>query len=428
MKTPYFSGMIYSMKLRYRLSIVWVGVVIFCIITPFLIFYARGFKLDMKTLRIEKTGSLVIKTIPTKTNISLSGDLQYESPAIIRFLKPSEYTVRITKDDYQPWEKKLRVSPEMVTWGNSEKTPITLFYTQPILKNATKADYIWTNDLDNNIAYFKDGHIYVLDADNQTLNDLGAFNKKSIDTELLEKWYWSNLYKTFTVFPRLLPILKEIKLSIKKIVSNGDYISYLAEKNLYVSTDGKKFSKIDTDVEDISLDAQSLWYIKDKQIIRYDFDTEKPNIMQDNLPQATKLQIIRAGSSVFYIADQKLYTFANLSEPLYYPVKYFKWDDREQALAIGSDNEILLLRSRNERLATILRSTAQIQNPIYNQTTSNIFFSSENKIKTVELDERDRKNIFSLVDIYPSDRFTISSDGKILYVYSKSEIKIYQIR
>jgi hypothetical protein len=416
------------MKLRYRLSIVWVGVVIFCIITPFLIFYARGFKLDMKTLRIEKTGSLVIKTIPTKTNISLSGDLQYESPAIIRFLKPSEYTVRITKDDYQPWEKKLRVSPEMVTWGNSEKTPITLFYTQPILKNATKADYIWTNDLDNNIAYFKDGHIYVLDADNQTLNDLGAFNKKSIDTELLEKWYWSNLYKTFTVFPRLLPILKEIKLSIKKIVSNGDYISYLAEKNLYVSTDGKKFSKIDTDVEDISLDAQSLWYIKDKQIIRYDFDTEKPNIMQDNLPQATKLQIIRAGSSVFYIADQKLYTFANLSEPLYYPVKYFKWDDREQALAIGSDNEILLLRSRNERLATILRSTAQIQNPIYNQTTSNIFFSSENKIKTVELDERDRKNIFSLVDIYPSDRFTISSDGKILYVYSKSEIKIYQIR
>jgi hypothetical protein len=415
------------MKLKYRLSIVTIGVIIFCLITPFLVFYARGFKLDLKTMRIERSGSLVIKTTPTKATINLSNGSEYESPAIIRFLKPDEYVIKISKENYQSWEKRLRINVDLVTWGNSEKTPITLFYNQPVLKQQIPIDFIWPSTEENKLAFYQDSKLTLLDTNTQSLVDLGLLDENFIQAKLYEKWSWKDLQKSY---PTAISFIKKISNSqnINKILSNGDFIGYLSGKTLMTFIGGQGPLLVDIEVKDFALDANSIWYLKNQQLLRYNFDSKKSVVIAENLPQSDKQQIMREGSSVFYISDQKIYGFTDTVQPIFYPATFKKWDEASKTLTLGNDNEIAIFKSMEGKIMTVLRSSIHMHSPTYNQSTSNIFFIQENKIKAAELDERDRKNIFSLIDIRPDESYLLSDDGKTITVYSAKQIKIYQIR
>ena len=123
-----FVGYNNHMKLRNRFLLVAFGVTIFVLSTPVIVLYALGYKFDLSSRQVVKTGSLIVKSEPDDATISIDG-LQQRSKtdATIRFLLPGDYNIRISKDGYQPWTKRLNIRSEFVTWANFEREYITLF-------------------------------------------------------------------------------------------------------------------------------------------------------------------------------------------------------------------------------------------------------------------------------------------------------------
>jgi len=241
------------MTLKLRFSLIGIGIVIFLIITPVLVLYARGFTIDWHNKKIVKTGAVVIKTDPAKALVFLNGKLQANlTPRNIRFLSPGDYDIRIEKDNYQPWTKRLTVKSQLVTWVNANREFITLFLKQPKL-----------------------------------------------------------------------------------------------------------------------------------------IETRPPDLEQKNLPEVDPTsqipQISSNGNEIFF------------SDP------------------VNSSTPDL-----------ILRSISPIANVKLNLYTGFIFFQNEGKIKAIELDGRDQRNIFTLVDV--GKDFTVDAKGEKLSVIGETEIKVYQIR
>src|SRR3990167_3542720 len=78
------------------------------------IFWARGFKPDLKK-GIERTGLLVITSVPTGASVFLDGRLSAATDTNIAYLDPKTYKVRIEKEGYSSWEKDVAIVADLAT-------------------------------------------------------------------------------------------------------------------------------------------------------------------------------------------------------------------------------------------------------------------------------------------------------------------------
>lgn len=95
-------------------------VFLFLTVSPLAILYSQGYRWDRQNKRLVKTGALFFKTSPRSAKIYINDLLKKKSDplfgnALIENLVPEEYRVRIEKQDFQPWQKRLKVEKSMVT-------------------------------------------------------------------------------------------------------------------------------------------------------------------------------------------------------------------------------------------------------------------------------------------------------------------------
>lgn len=88
------------------------------------IFYARGFKPDFKNLSIERTGLIVVASVPTGAQVYLDDRLVSATDTNIAYLEPKTYKVRIEKDGYTRWEKEVAVLEDLATEINALLFPL----------------------------------------------------------------------------------------------------------------------------------------------------------------------------------------------------------------------------------------------------------------------------------------------------------------
>lgn len=108
------------MTKRSRRIFFWLLVILFAALTPAIIGYSLGYRIDWEAKKIVATGSLFIKAKPNQAAVLLNGKLEKETSflwgtALISNLKPKNYLVSVEKDGYWKWSKNLAVSPELVT-------------------------------------------------------------------------------------------------------------------------------------------------------------------------------------------------------------------------------------------------------------------------------------------------------------------------
>lgn len=112
------------MSLTLRRLIFYSSTIIFLVTAPLIIGYTAGYRYHFKQRRIVKTGGVFIATDPKGAAININESPRQETtPASILNLTPGEYQVRITKEGYWPWEKRLSVESERVTFAD----PVLLF-------------------------------------------------------------------------------------------------------------------------------------------------------------------------------------------------------------------------------------------------------------------------------------------------------------
>lgn len=103
------------------------------ITTVIVILYGRGYRFNLDHGRPDflGTGLLVTTSTPDGASVYINGHLTTATANTIN-LAPGEYNVKIFKDGYFPWEKKIKIEKEVVT-----KIDALLFPTAPQLESIT---------------------------------------------------------------------------------------------------------------------------------------------------------------------------------------------------------------------------------------------------------------------------------------------------
>jgi len=99
--------------------------------TTVAIYFAKGYRLNLKKKKVQETGLLVANSNPEGASVYLDGKLTTATDDTLN-LPPKDYRVKIIKDGYLPWEKVLTIEKELV-----KQTEARLFPAAPDLKALT---------------------------------------------------------------------------------------------------------------------------------------------------------------------------------------------------------------------------------------------------------------------------------------------------
>jgi hypothetical protein len=214
------------MRLRNRFLLVGLGVVLFVATTPFLVLYARGFKIDWENRQFVKTGALVVKTEPTKAEIYIN-DEKHESltPANVRFILPGDYNIRLEKENYQSWTKRLTIKSQLVTWANSNREYIALFLSTPQKQKTWLGTEISLGA--DNLIYFREGGL------------LKKLNPENTDTQSIESVPVNALETKDQINKILLDLnITPPEFTKGELIRTSNQIYLILDGTLYVANDG----------------------------------------------------------------------------------------------------------------------------------------------------------------------------------------------
>ncbi|OGH48239.1 MAG: hypothetical protein A3A51_04440 [Candidatus Levybacteria bacterium RIFCSPLOWO2_01_FULL_39_10] len=93
--------------------------------TIFVILYGKGYRFGFQESGIELkgTGLLVAKSVPEGAQVFVDGKLKTATDTTIN-MPPGEYDLKIVKEGYFPWEKKVVIHAEIVTLVDALLIPI----------------------------------------------------------------------------------------------------------------------------------------------------------------------------------------------------------------------------------------------------------------------------------------------------------------
>jgi hypothetical protein len=99
-------------------------------------YYARGYRLNLKTFKFQPNGILVLKSEPDGASVYINGDLKTATNASIS-VSPGTYDVEVRKDGFFSWYKRLTIEKEIVT-----QVAISLFKNVPSLSPITSTGVV----------------------------------------------------------------------------------------------------------------------------------------------------------------------------------------------------------------------------------------------------------------------------------------------
>ena len=112
-------------------ALFFITVIIIGIVSVSVIAYGRGYRLDMQGKSLGTTGLITATSDPVGAMVFVDGKKTTATNGNINVV-PGWYTVRIVKEGYQPWEKRIRVQGEVVARADA-----TLFPQNPSLYAVT---------------------------------------------------------------------------------------------------------------------------------------------------------------------------------------------------------------------------------------------------------------------------------------------------
>ncbi|MDD5416232.1 MAG: PEGA domain-containing protein [Candidatus Daviesbacteria bacterium] len=98
------------------------------VIAAIAIFLAKGYTFSPKEKRIVGTGIITITSEPDAASVFIDGHLTTATNTTVSSLSPKNYSVRIVKEGFIPWEKQVSVKEGLVT-----AVKVTLFPAIPTI-------------------------------------------------------------------------------------------------------------------------------------------------------------------------------------------------------------------------------------------------------------------------------------------------------
>ncbi|KKU32989.1 MAG: hypothetical protein UX57_C0010G0031 [Candidatus Uhrbacteria bacterium GW2011_GWE2_46_68] len=115
-----YNANILSMPPLFRRILFYLFLFCFLISAPLAVLYTAGYRYDVGSGMVIKTGVLSLESAPKGATVRIDDiEAKEKTPAIINTIIPGEHDVQIIKDGYLPWEKTLRVQSNQTTFASA---------------------------------------------------------------------------------------------------------------------------------------------------------------------------------------------------------------------------------------------------------------------------------------------------------------------
>jgi hypothetical protein len=442
----------------------------FFILAPTLIFYASGYRYDLKRHKILKTGTLMLESKNLKkADLYLNNKLyekKFEEKIFIYNLIPGEYEIKLEKENYFSWQKKVAINSGLTTFVQD----IILFQNNVPLQI-----------IDGEIIDFKlspDGQkiIYSLIADpflELYLYDLNTLEKKLLyripnnekiylDFAASSKKILLNVDQNYLVFDlqnfkqatEIKNILGFNPLLVKWDIQSDNLLYAYSQNSLYkvnlLSKDYQEFFKAEKQVilPNFFLEANDLFYIQagasQNVLAKYNlnFKTTK-NVLELN--KSANYEFIKSSNNFIGLIDldqQKLYLAKKTNtgqeinilteEPIReINAKNAVWDDKESQLLIYDDFEINTYNAGGNEKTFINRYGQIIKKIAWYPDLAHLVISFDNSLQILDLSaDNNARNITELVKLDNLNNFYLDYKGDSIFFAGKigKQQGLYQLK
>jgi hypothetical protein len=441
------------MSLRTRRILFIFFILSFLIITPLVISYAAGYKFVFGKKVLQKTGMLVLDTEPTGAKIYLNGKPEQNlfkkyfsdqenfitTPAKIKNLLPGEYEIKMEKDGYWPWEKKLEVKPGMAAFAED----VYLFKKDLPLMLASKAfQEILLSPDKKKLAGLSEEKINIINLETEDIKEF------SFKQEKTDSFFWSPDSKKIlagaTVFnlasqPEKIELEMLIEKSALKLKWRGNneiaYMPATSKNILSFNLETKINKNLYTGEKIIDFLIPRL---RDNLFIIN--QTDKTNTLSINeidggkiirnieLPSFADFEFINPEHNLINLYDKKQQTLYLINPFSNFPlaetinnIKYAYWIN-DNKLLYGNDFEIWTMDFPGEQTrykTLITRISSPINKIIWHPSNNYIIYSDNNGLYALELDDREKRNTTELIKLNNIAFPNLNSDGTALYFYAQ---------
>ena len=355
------------MTLKTRKILFLICLLIFIAGVPTLVGYAFGYRYNLKNNCLIKTGAFLIKTQPREINVYLDGELQ-DNKMMITPKGLIDKFIIITGLEPKNYLLEIK-SKNYHSWKKNLKIKEGL---------VTKV-----NDI---ILLPKNPEIIPLNGNKETIEILPFFNNDFDQINDQEKIIFeiiSNQFFTYTIFQNNIYYLEKPSGIIYRTDLSGKNkkqinLTCLESENLSTKT-----QLIISDEGKIAVLNNHLLYLLNKN--------NQPILISENVKGAE--------------------FFSNSSNFLWFtPSEIYVWQ---------SDIQLENENGGDSRLIT--RYGKEIKNAVWAGDSNHIFFIVDKKIKFIETDDRDQRNIFDFIELKNenSDLFYDSKNKKLYFLDEK---------
>lgn len=444
------------MRKKTRLIILLSFTILFFIITPYIVLYSLGYRVDFKAGKIIATGGIYVRVLPSDAEIIIDSKIKnrtnfFSNSIFVQNLLPQRHEVSIKKEGYYDYQKSLLVKEKEVT-----KLENVILFKEKLLFNIVENDIDYFSIAPNNsllLAKAEEGFISF------TLQDLTNGQKEEFNWQNKAKqtppdWKinWSQdsnkaMLNTGNEYFLLEPLATSNKITAllaladsKDIYFNPqdpDQIFFLKMGDIYSNLQETAIIK---NVVSYQIENQNfVWLGGDGYLYNSDaLGQTKTKISKGAflIKKNTSYKIIIFSGNVFLKENNSLFLFdqnQKIFENFYQSIKDLKFSQSKNQIIYFNDNEIFyyLLDLKNHIFLNNFKEKIDDVNWLNDDY---IYFQSGNKIIISETDIRGNINMVTLPQTIAlfdgkdieikNPKITFSQADKKFYILTQKNILV----
>ncbi|MFH1089235.1 MAG: PEGA domain-containing protein [Candidatus Uhrbacteria bacterium] len=387
---------------------------LFLVSAPTVVMYTAGYRLNLERFSLVKTGVFALSTLPKGATVIIDGkSTEKETTLILKDAMPGEHLIRLEKENYLPWTKKLEVKENETTFVQKA---ILFLVGEPILKVAEKYLAFSFDSRGEKIAFALQEEGWV---------EIWSRTLASNEEKLLLRLPQNDLDKI-----GLSWLVDDKTLLVKKT-------SGLSETQQTIDQNGN--SKIlENKLSEWQRDANQLLYISPTEtgtnlVLKKSSDAEQTlaslptgNYEFLSAPPSLVLLQDKAQRKIILIDDR------GVDQPILLNTEAIiaVWNPQNaKQLLYISDFEVHIFDAEKMTDELLTRVSTPIISTAWQPTAADIFYADNKNLYALELDRRGAgRNIFTLATMDNIEAFVPTSDGKILYLVGTrgSEVGLFE--
>ncbi len=410
-----------------RYLFILLSLIIFLVVAPLIILYVSGTKLNLTDRDYEPTGIITAETLPSNANVYLDSREPVSSPATIRFLTQGEYNVRITKDGYFDWKKKLSVESNQVTYAHEGVEAVHLIRKpQPIVladsgvtSFALSGDTVWfgtAGKMNWRILGSSKTQSAAIGINPKSIYQLRNSKYLVVQNETGGNLLFDTDSKTVTQLPKGCDTMSDLNLA------SGSILLGRSGNVLLACNITKKISTpLLNDITGFTL-LDNTAYVAVRQGDKTFLQTmlwngatlsEAQNLIQDSLPQGNGIKLIITDSrELFVLINETLYRANASLETISTHVTNAQLDSITDELTFSTPSELWFYNFLRSKPQLLTRNTSTVNSFLIKSGMGYGFIGTPEGMYALEIDSRDQQNKYELIGNQPVWKIAVTGNLK----------------